>query len=1099
MRRHIWSRASVLVAFALIAVACGEKGTSVPGVTSPTIPPTTGPSPLALARAADTLAVDESLQLSAIIPPLPGAASPSISWASSDENVAIVTPNGVLFALKSGKTTVTVTSRGASASTTVTVRPTIRDISFDSDSLAISLSDSVQLDYRVTDSDGQPVDLSSHRVEWSSTSPDVAPLTGNATITGLALGRTDVKLTVDNKVGTTTVRVLPRPVAAVRVSPASVALLVGQSLRLDATSTDVHGNVLTGRVVTWSSSNPVIATVGSAGLVKAVAPGKADITVNVEGKKVVVPVTVTSSTTSGPAPVASATVTLNAASVVAGQSTQANVVLKDASSTTLTGRTIVWASSDPTLAAVTATGYVTGIKSGTATISAMSEGVTGSAVLTVTAPATQPPAVATVSVALSSASTLIGQTSQATATLKDAAGAVLTAPAVSWVSSDATVASVDASGLVTSLKAGSVTITASSNGKSGSAKFTATAPTAAVHMISLATNAPSVKIGQLTQATGVVRDITGAPITSVPIVWSASPMSVATISTGGMIAGRGVGTATIYAKADSITRSITIVVLDSATATTPTTPTPIPSVPVGATGPTYGTAQMAELPRLTVATGYPSVTRQVPVPAGANLQAALNAAQPGDELLLAPGARYVGNFVLPTKPAGSAWIVVRTDVPDAALGAAGTRMTPTRAAAVNLAQILTPNGQPALDTQLGTHHYRLTGVEIGATTSAVDINAIVRFGIDDYTQNSAATTANHLIVDRSYVHGAATLEVRRCVLLNSATSAVVDSWLADCHSNVSDSQAIVSWNGPGPFLIQNNHLEAGHEVVVFGGGTFTVAGGSPSDITIRGNHITRPLAWKGIWQVKNLLETKHVKRLLIEGNVFENNWADAQAGFAFVLKSENQQNDNPWTQSADITIRYNRIRNTGNVWNLAENPSGRPALPAARMVITDNIVENVNVAPYLGDGHTLQLLGGLQDIVMMHNTVLSAAGGNAFAVVFGQLPTVQRLVVHSNVLQHGSYGMKGGGVGEGTSSINLYAPGSLITNNAIAGGGQASAYPVNNFFPSTTGAIGFANLLAGDLRLLLGSPYAGKGYDGREIGADQVQVDNMTRNAVVAP
>jgi hypothetical protein len=112
---------------------------------------------------------------------------------------------------------------------------------------------------------------------------------------------------------------------------------------------------------------------------------------------------------------------------------------------------------------------------------------------------------------------------------------------------------------------------------------------------------------------------------------------------------------------------------------------------------------------------------------------------------------------------------------------------------------------------------------------------------------------------------------------------------------------------------------------------------------------------------------------------------------------------------------------------------------------------------------------------------------------------VQRLVVHSNVLQHGVYGMKGGGVGEGTSSINLYAPGSLITNNAIAGGGQASAYPVNNFFPSTTGAIGFANLLAGDLRLLLGSPYAGKGYDGREIGADQVQVDNMTRNAVVAP
>ena len=150
---------------------------------------------------------------------------------------------------------------------------------------------------------------------------------------------------------------------------------------------------------------------------------------------------------------------------------------------------------------------------------------------------------------------------------------------------------------------------------------------------------------------------------------------------------------------------------------------------------------------------------------------------------------------------------------------------------------------------------------------------------------------------------------------------------------------------------------------------------SPSDITIRGNHITRPAAWKGVWTVKNLFETKHVRRMLVEGNVFENNWADAQAGFAFVLKSENQNGDTPWTQSTDITIRYNRIRNTGNVFNLAANPSGLPAISAGRMVITDNLIENVNGSPYIGDGHTMQLLGGLYDIVFMHNTVLSANGG----------------------------------------------------------------------------------------------------------------------------
>jgi hypothetical protein len=261
----------------------------------------------------------------------------------------------------------------------------------------------------------------------------------------------------------------------------------------------------------------------------------------------------------------------------------------------------------------------------------------------------------------------------------------------------------------------------------------------------------------------------------------------------------------------------------------------------------------------------------------------------------------------------------------------------------------------------------------------------------------------------------------------------------------------------------------------------------------------RPISWKGVWGAKNLIEAKHVKRMLIEGNVLEGNWADQQAGFAFVLKSENQNGDNPWTTASDITIRYNRIRNTGNVFNLAGNPSGNAAIPAARMVITDNIIENVNVSPFNGDGHTLQLLSQLSDIVMMHNTVVSANGGNSFAVVFGELPGVNRLVIHSNVQAHGAYGMKGGGVGEGTESINRYSSGALITNNAIVGGGSASSYPANNYFPSSMNSLGFANFSGGDYRLSSGSAYLGKGYDGRDIGADINQVENQTRNAVVSP
>ena len=103
------------------------------------------------------------------------------------------------------------------------------------------------------------------------------------------------------------------------------------------------------------------------------------------------------------------------------------------------------------------------------------------------------------------------------------------------------------------------------------------------------------------------------------------------------------------------------------------------------------------------------------------------------------------------------------------------------------------------------------------------------------------------------------------------------------------------------------------------------------------------------WQVKNLLETKNVRRLLVEGNVFENNWSDAQDGFAFVLKSENPDGTAPWSTSSDITIRDNRIRNTGSVFNFARPAATRRrSFPPRASSSRNNIVEAVNSGPYNG-------------------------------------------------------------------------------------------------------------------------------------------------------
>src|SRR2546426_839319 len=118
------------------------------------------------------------------------------------------------------------------------------------------------------------------------------------------------------------------------------------------------------------------------------------------------------------------------------------------------------------------------------------------------------------------------------------------------------------------------------------------------------------------------------------------------------------------------------------------------------------------------------------------------------------------------------------------------------------------------------------------------------------------------------------------IAMNSASTAVIDSYISD-FKDTKDSLAIASWNGPGPFKIVNNYLEAAGENVMFGGLDPAIPNLVPADIEIRGNHFFKPTAWRGVWAaVKNLFELKNARRVLIEGNIFENKWLAAPAGWA---------------------------------------------------------------------------------------------------------------------------------------------------------------------------------------------------------------------------
>jgi hypothetical protein len=586
------------------------------------------------------------------------------------------------------------------------------------------------------------------------------------------------------------------------------------------------------------------------------------------------------------------------------------------------------------------------------------------------------------------------------------------------------------------------------------------------------------------------------------LYWGSTAAGIVAVTPTGAVRAVAPGTARVVVvpqTPDYPTASLTVVVVASRAASLPASVTPLPAEPTTVTAPSAGTIAQAELPRSYVNTQLPTPTgRTIAVNAGGNLQAALDAAQPGDQVVLQAGATFVGNFYLRPKPGMSAsqWITVRTS---GTLPAAGTRVAPSHAA--QMPKLLTPNAGAALLTEPGAQGWRLIGLEISATQSTTMNYFLVGFGDGNSTQYSLTQVPSRLVLDRSYVHGHPQLHVRRCVALNSAWSAVIDSYLAECHSNDGDSQAIMGWNGPGPFKIINNYLEGGHEVVGFGGPTPAVVGLIPSDIEIRRNHITRPLSWRGVWQAKNLFEMKNGQRVLLEGNVLENNWVDAQNGFAILLQALSDDNTAPQTRIWDITIRNNIIRNTPGGINLFSRVAyhGGAALPqpSARITITNNVV--LLSAALGANGRMLQLLEDLHDVTFSRNTIAGLAPGDVqMGVLFDGLTfgPARRLRVTDNVF--GGPAPVGHIVGNGTlkavETLAKFAPDAVVTGNVFTGS-TATYFPAGNLFPSTVLEAGLGALGSGDYRLSFGLSLLSQ-LAGRTPGVDAATLNAATAGVV---
>jgi hypothetical protein len=496
-----------------------------------------------------------------------------------------------------------------------------------------------------------------------------------------------------------------------------------------------------------------------------------------------------------------------------------------------------------------------------------------------------------------------------------------------------------------------------------------------------------------------------------------------------------------------------------------------------------------------------SVAERAPIAVsnGAELQQALDRAAGGDTIMLAAGATFLpsapeGTFILRNRriPAGQ-WITIRSA--HSAFDASGALPPARRVDRSN--QDLMPRirataaNVPAIRAEARARGYRLIGLDIGVQPGITQLANLVELGSD--RDISVDAKPSDIVIDRCYLHGNDAGNYRRGVALNGIRLSVVDSYFENFHDANSDSQAIAGWNGPGPFKIVNNFLEAASENIMFGGSDPSIAQLVPSDIEIRGNLSTKRLSWRASGMaVKNAFELKNARRVLVEGNVFEHVWSSGQDGTAIVLKSANQEGACTWCVTEFVTFRNNIVRGAshGVLINAAEaGARGLPLPQRANHIRIQNVLFTDIGGETWGGGKLFRVFGGVSHVEITHVT----STGNATGILDPRNPADlnPNLVFKYNIVERHLYGI-GAGSDEGITTVtrnfapyvynqNVLVNTSRATSQAIGDDALKGRYPPVTTVAPGWSAVGFVN---GTQRLAATSPFYRAAGDGQDLGAD---------------
>ncbi len=492
-------------------------------------PPTSQIAAVALSPSSISGKPGDSTQITATLKDSSGAVvvDSAVAWSSTDSSVATVSANGRVRLWHKGRSWISIKVGGLTDSVPTTVSPQVlATIQLSPASISGATGSTTQITAVLKDSTGA-VMTTPPTLSWTSSSSSVASVSssglvtlskaGTATITASASG-------VSATVGVTAATPPPGPVTSITLSPSAITGVPGNTTQISATLKDANGNVVTGVVLAWSTSNTGVATVSSNGVVTLVKQGAATITASTGS------VTATIGATVNAAPVASISLSPASVSGVPGNTTQVSAVPKDASGNAVTGQSVSWASADATIANVSSAGLVTLKKQGSTTVTASDGSITATVTVTVNAAP-----LASIALSPTSLTGVAGNSAQLSAVPEDASGNTVSGVTLGWSSSNTAVATVSG-GTVTFVKQGTATITVSGSGVSATAGVTVTAPAPpTVSAVVVTPTSVNMTVGQSTQLTASAVDASGNPMSGATISWSSSNTGMATVSGTGMV------------------------------------------------------------------------------------------------------------------------------------------------------------------------------------------------------------------------------------------------------------------------------------------------------------------------------------------------------------------------------------------------------------------------------------------------------------------------------------------------------------------------------------------------------------------------------------